>query len=34
MLRGAAISSAGGAGAVLGLEVMVTFALKAIHTIG
>lgn len=34
MLRGAAISSAGGAGAVLGLEIMVTFALKAIHTIG
>ena len=34
MLRGAAISSAGGAGAVLGLEVMVTFALKTIHTVG
>jgi len=34
MLRGAVISSAGGAGAILGMEVMVTFALKTIHTVG
>jgi len=34
MLRGSVLSSAGGAGAVLGMEVMVTFALKTIHTIG
>jgi len=34
MLRGAAISSAGGVGAVLGMEIMVTFALKTIHTVG
>jgi hypothetical protein len=34
MLRGALISSAGGAGAVVGMEVMVTFALKSIHTVG
>jgi len=34
MLRGAVVSSAGGVGAVLGMEVMVTFALKTIHTVG
>jgi len=34
MLRGAVLSTAGGAGAVVGMEVMVTFALKTIHTVG
>ncbi len=34
MVRGAVISGAGGLGAVLGMEVMVTYALKTIHTIG
>ncbi|MFO0902534.1 MAG: EcsC family protein [Pirellulales bacterium] len=34
MVRGAVISGAGGLGAVLGMEVMVTYALKTIHTVG
>ncbi|MFO0867737.1 MAG: EcsC family protein [Pirellulales bacterium] len=34
MMRGAVISGAGGAGAILGMEVMVTYALKTIHTVG
>lgn len=34
MMRGAVMGGAGGAGAILGMEVMVTFALKTIHSIG
>jgi hypothetical protein len=34
MVRGAMISSSGGMGAVVGLEVMVTYSLKCIHTVG
>ncbi|MGD9645365.1 MAG: EcsC family protein [Pirellulales bacterium] len=34
MTRGAVISTAGGVGAILGMEVMFTFALKTIHNVG
>lgn len=34
MMRGAVMGGAGGAGAILGMEVMVTYALKTIHSIG
>lgn len=34
LMRGALVSSAGGVGALLGLEMMITFALKTVHTVG